>query len=133
MGCTSTRSYGPLPVWSNKKDDEWVFFAFSEALATAGVGKVRASFEMASTTGDTEIRPAYRTANDGVTWGSASPILFGSDSPRGANGTTYASGFVDLTTNLQGKALLQFGVECKNKTSVTTQEIANASLQIDMG
>ncbi len=94
---------------------------------SGGIDKVRVSFEMRQTSGAAEIRPALRMSNDALTWDN--PVSIGITT-RSTDGVTNGADFVDVSATTKAKALVQFGVECKNTTG-TTCELCSAALKVD--
>lgn len=129
MGCkSSTKTWGPRPVWSGKSNSVWVFHPLSAPMDSTGVDKVRVSFEMRQNSGDAEIRPAYRMTDDAITWGT--PIAIGT-ATRTQDGVTNGSQFYDESASTDDKSLVQFGIECKNGSGAAL-EMCMAALKVDI-
>ena len=62
-----TQSFGPTPVWSIKSTSTWLFFPMSAPLDSTTVKRIRASVQLAQSTG-CKARAAIRMSNDGNSW-----------------------------------------------------------------
>lgn len=130
MSCNDTTfEYGPIPVWTRRSDSDWVFSPISEPLNSTDIKRVRASWALDASTGNIEVRPAMRISNDGRTWDA--PVPIGSPTPRSQDGTTWATGFDNIATTTESKALVQWGIQAKNTSGTSTQDHGMASLKID--
>ena len=89
--------------------------------------KLRASIELAQSSGLLLVRPAIRAGDDGSQWGT--PVAVGGIT-RNADGTTYGTTFPDTTSTTDGKRLVQPGVEAQN-VSGTSLEMGLVTLKLD--
>ncbi len=129
MSCSGTSSqFGPIPVWSKKSNSVWLFFPVSDPMDSTSVDEVRASFSLESSTGDLEVRPAFRMSNDGLTWDTPSPIGVAT---RATDGTTFGSTFVDISVMTRAKQLIQLGIEAKSNAG-NGLENGMASMKADV-
>ena len=122
-----SHTFGPIPVWSNKTSATWLFHPLTGPLDSSKISSVRASFEMAQSTGLCTIRPAIRMSNDGQTWDT--PVAIGAQT-QSADGTNYGTSFTDVSSTTQAKQLAQLGIECQN-VSGTATEMCMASGKFD--
>ena len=88
---------------------------------------VRASLQMAQSSGAAKFRVAIRMSDDGVTF--APPVPVG-PLVRTSDGASYGSDYTNLSTTFSSKRYFQIGVECTNSTG-TSLEFCSASLQLD--
>ena len=128
MSCSSkSKTWGPIPVWTNKTTTTWLFHPLSGPMDSTDINKIRASFELRQSSGALLMAPALRMGNDGLTWDSA--VQIGTDTSSN-EGVTYGAAFIDMHTTTQAKVLVQFGVLCKNTTGAIVEQ-AMAALKID--
>lgn len=110
MACTpSSTTYAPVMVWTRRNTTDRVFHPVGPPVDAATSPLVRASFELAPSSGALLIRPAIRTRNDGITDGAS---------------------FVNLTTATHSQQLVQPGIEAKNDAGTAT-ELGLATLELD--
>ena len=132
MTCSNTKSgsvtLGPTPVWSERSTSTWVFHPVSAPMQSADVaGSIRPNIDMGQDSGNAKARAALRMSDDGLTWDT--PVAIGTLTAT-ADGTSYATSYADVKSTLEGKRLVQFGIECTNETG-TDLELARVSIQLD--
>lgn len=64
MSCNDSRTLGPIPVWSNKTNNTWLFHPLAAPQSSAGVNFARCTLEVAQSSGAIKVRPAVRYSND---------------------------------------------------------------------
>lgn len=126
MACKSTKTWGPIPVWSAKSTSLWLFHPVSGPLDSNGIDKVRVSFELRQSSGAATIRPALRMGNDGLTWDN--PVAIGT-ATLSTEDVSHGNDYIDVSATTKTKGLVQLGIECKN-TSGAGVEQCMAALKI---
>ena len=128
MSCDdSSTTFPPVVVWTKKNTTDWVFHPVGPPVDSAKYQKLRASIELAQSSGLLLVRPSIRAGDDGSQWGT--PVAVGGIT-RNADGTTYGTTFPDYTTTTDGKRLVQPGVEAQN-VSGTSLEMGLVTLKLD--
>ncbi len=126
MSCTDSKTLGPIPVWSNKTNNTWLFHPLSAPQPSTGVNFARPTLEVAQSSGAIKVRPVVRYSNDMQTWDGPFAI-------DAANMTQTNDGVKFGTfTDIQGgaKNFLQWGVEVTDSAGTPT-ELAMVSLRVD--
>lgn len=132
MSCTDSQTLGPLTVWTQKSNSTYLFHPASPPESTPKWRDVRGSIENRASSGAISTRIAYRLSNDGTTWEAPLALYRSPNNPQVQtnDGTAYGSGFVDLSSDLQGKQWIQWGVEAINSSGTTT-ELATVTVKLD--
>ena len=130
---------GEHQVWSDGSTTEAnaIFFAITPMMARDGMGEIRATIRLGSSTGNLTVKPAYQVSNDGVNWysgvASASEGSFKTfGSSRSTEGTTYGTTF-DSSTDwppAEKKQYIRWGVACWNSTG-SVIEVGLVDIRVD--
>ena len=126
-------NYGPFVVWTD--GDTTVYHPLTPPIETRNIKSVRISLEMCQSTGGITVTPSLDLSNDGVSWGSSSPIQNNATNAAAvtlsADGVTYDDEFVDLSATVAQKRLARIGVSVANSGTTGNNELARISLQIE--
>lgn len=119
---------GPITTWTKRSTTNWIFHSLGAPMQSATVGrKIRPNIDMSETSGDVKVRLSMRMSNDGMTWDT--PVAIGTLTAN-ADGPQFGSSFADLSSTLDGKRLVQFGVEAVNDIG-SNLELARVAAQLD--
>lgn len=132
MACKDTLTLGPFTVWTQKSSSTYLFHPASSPESTVNWRDVRGSVENRASSGAISTRIVYRLSNDGVTWDNPLALYRSPNNPQVQtnDGTSYGSGFVDLSADIQGKQWIQWGVEAVNSSGTST-ELATVTVKLD--
>lgn len=120
-----TYAAGPLEIASGTNATPR-FYAMTQAIPTQSLNKVRGSWRMDGDTGGADIRGAYQTSDDGVTWSAATAL---DATYLSADGPWYnSSGFT--TVDFSASTYVRFGMQIKQ--SASAREMCQASLRVDV-
>jgi hypothetical protein len=126
MSCNDSKTVGPIPVWSNKTTNTWLFHPLAPPQSSAGVNFVRPTLEVGQSSGAIKVRPAVRSSNDLQSWDA--PVAIAEASMTQTNDGVKYGAFADIQAG--AKNFLQLGAEVTNSAGADT-ELAMVSLRID--
>ena len=126
MSCTDSQTSGPIPVWTNKTNNTWLFHPVAPPESSSGVNFVRPTIEVAQSSGAIKARPAVRYSNDIQAWDA--PVAIAEATMTQTNDGVKYGTFIDIQAN--SKNFLQLGVEVTNSTGTAT-ELAMVTLRVD--
>lgn len=117
-------------VLSKGSDAVANFIPLTRWISTADVNKnARAAIEMQGDTGSCQIAPGYQTANDQDSPDTA--VKLGGLAFVGADGIQYPTGYTDISTAVDAKLLVRFGVLVKQDADGGIQG-CYATIRVDL-
>jgi hypothetical protein len=107
-----------------------LFVAMTDGMSTADIDNVRASFELANSTGDLRLLVGYQLSDEECTgWGGHTALGVAGDKLE-SNGVKVPDGFTSLATPIKGKLFIRFGFIVVN-ISGSNRELGEGSLRLD--
>ena len=129
MSCSTNLRVPFRVVWSAGSTSSTVEHAFTGPINAATVHKVRLSFELRGSSGQTKVAGFYQYSDDGESWDASQAL---GPSFTTTEGWSYGTSFTDISTGTPAtrKLYVRFGIAVKNGTG-TEIEYGRARLQLD--
>jgi hypothetical protein len=121
-------SHGPANVHTKKDTTNWNGFALSNPEPAFATKTARGAVEVRNSSGSIRARVSYRYTEDGITFGSWTPLYTAGTQEQTNDGLTQPDSSADVTAN--AKRLIPWGVEVKNDAG-TSLEAAVVTVQIE--